>query len=200
MVIKSIKLNNAHNTNIFRVLCESGEVLLHGDIIVKFKIGVGEVEDKVFAQAVSESNTLIASEKIMKYISNKLKTKQQIKDYLYKQGYHKETVNSAIEKLENYGLIDDKKYAISYMHSNPNYSKNKLKQKLIALGVKQEILNEILTDVNDSETCIKHAEKFLKNKEFNEKTKEKLIRHLASKGYGFDTIKSVLYSLNLDEF
>lgn len=200
MVIQSIKLNNAHNTNIFLVLSSNGEVVLHGDIIVKYRIGVGEVDDKIFAQAVSESNTLIASEKVMKYISNKLKTKQQIKDYLYKQGYHKDTVNSVIEKLENYGLVDDKKYAISYMHSNPSYSKNKLKQKLISFGVNQEILNEVLTDMNDSETCIKHAKKFLKNKELNEKTKEKLIRNLASKGFGYDTIKSALYSLNLDEF
>lgn len=200
MLIKSIKLNNKRNTNIFSVLTDGGEYLLHSDIIVKFCLSLGEVENEKFFLALNESDTLIASEKVMKYISNKLKTEQQIKDYLYKNGYHKQTVNAVIEKLKNYGLIDDEKFASSYIRSNPNYSKNKLKLKLISFGVKSNILDAILSDFDDGQNCLKDAQKFLKNKEQNSKTQEKLYRHLASKGYAFETIKSAMNKLNLGEF
>ncbi len=200
MKILAIKLNNKRNTNIFNVKTDEGEYVLHSDIIVKHSLSLGDVDEKIFSLAVNESNTLIATEKAMKYLSSKLKTEQQLKDYLYKQGYHKQTVNAVIEKLKDYGLIDDSKFAKSYVRSNPNFSKNKLKQKLISFGVKQNILDDILCDIDDGETCLKDASKFMKNKELDTKTKEKLTRHLVSKGYGYDTIKSVFNKLNFDEF
>ena len=200
MKILAIKLNNKRNTNIFNVKTDESEYVLHSDIIVKHSLSLGDVDEKIFSLAVNESNTLIATEKAMKYLSSKLKTEQQLKDYLYKQGYHKQTVNAVIEKLKDYGLIDDSKFAKSYVRSNPNFSKNKLKQKLISFGVKQNILDDILCDIDDGETCLKDASKFMKNKELDTKTKEKLTRHLVSKGYGYDTIKSVFNKLNFDEF
>lgn len=197
MKILAINLNNKRNANIFTVQTDEGNYLLHSDVIVKYGIKLGEVENKILSAALSESNTLIASEKAMKYLSSKLKTEQQIKDYLFKQGFNKEAVISAIEKLKNYGLIDDQKFAFSYIRSNPKFSKNKLKQKLISFGVKQGVVDEVLCNLDDADNCLADAQKFVKSKAKDEKFKEKLIRHLTSKGYNYETIRQALNKLKI---
>ncbi len=201
MKINSIKLKNKNNTNVFVVNTDGGSFELHSESIVKHSIKKGEVEDEIFSSAVAESSILIALEKVTKYLSSKLKTEQQIKDYLYKQGYHKQTVNAVIDKLKEYCIINDENFAKSYINSNPNYSTNKLKQKLISFGVKANIIDEVLLNKDDGEICLKQAQKFLKNKNLAE-VKDKLIRHLSGKGYNYETIKSTLNKLNveLEEF
>ena len=82
MEIKSFKLKNKNNTNIFLVLTDCGEFELHSEAIVKHNIKKGEVADEVFQAALAESSALIATEKATKYLASKLKTEQQIKDYL----------------------------------------------------------------------------------------------------------------------
>lgn len=198
MEIKSFKLKNKNNANVFLVATQNGEFELHSEAIVKHNIKKGEVADEVFAVAQGESAVLIATEKATKYLASKLKTEQQIKDYLFKQGYHKPTVEAVLNKLKDYGLINDAYFAKSYIASNKNFSANKLKQKLMGFGVKPDTVAEMLSEIDDLPTCQAHAKKFLKNKEINTQTMEKLTRHLASKGYNFDTIKRTLSALKFD--
>ena len=69
-------------------------------------------------------------------------------------------------------------------------------------GVKSQIVDESLTDVDDLVSCKKNAEKYLRNKVVDKQTIEKLIRRLQGMGYTWDTIKSTLNYLKceLEEF
>ncbi len=200
MEILNLKLKSKNNVNVFICLTDIGEFELHSDIIVKSGIKLGEYDDKRFYEVVQESSEIIAFNVATKYISSKLKTEQQIKDYLYKKNYHKKTINVVIEKLKDYKIIDDKNYAESYAKSNPNFSKNKLKQKLFASGVKSQIVDESLVEVDDEKSCKKNAEKYLRNKVVDKATIEKLIRRLQGMGYNWDTIKSTLNYLKCEIF
>ena len=195
MEIYSLKLKTKTNANVFMCSTENGEFELHSDIIVKSGIKVGEFNDERFKQAVQESAEIIAFNIATKYISSRLKTEQQIKDYLYKKEYHKQTVEKVVEKMKEYKIIDDKNYAESYAKSNPNFSKNKLKQKLFSSGIKSDIVDESLFEIDDNESCFKNAEKFLRNKVMDKQTIEKLIRRLQGMGYTWEIIKSTLNRL-----
>ena len=192
MEIISLKLKSKRNANVFVCATSIGEFELHSDIIVKNGIKTGEVDEEKFLQAVQESAEIIAFNIAAKYISSKLKTEQQIKDYLYKKNYRKQIVDVVIEKLKEYRIIDDKTYAESYAKSNPNFSKNKLKQKLFLSGVKTQIVDESLNEVDDLESCKRNAEKYLRNKTVDKQTIDKLIRRLQGMGYGWEVIKSTL--------
>ena len=100
-----------------------------------------------------------------------------------------------IEKLKEYKIIDDKTYAETYIRSNHNFSKNKLKQKLFLSGVKSNVVDENLTEVDDYASCIRNAEKYLRNKVVDKPTIEKLIRRLQGMGYNWDAIKHTLNEL-----
>ncbi len=192
MEIFGLKLKNKKNANIFICSTDVGEFELHSDIIVKSAIKIGEVDEDKFYQANQESSDLIAFNLAVKYVGSRLKTEQQIKDYLYRKEYHKLTVDSVIQKMKEYKIIDDKNFAESYAKSNQNFSKNKLKQKLFASGVKSQIVDESLSDIDDLSSCKKNAEKYLRNKVVEKQTIEKLIRRLQYMGYTWDTIKSTL--------
>lgn len=198
MEIYSLKLKSSKNTNIFALSTSVGEVQIHSDIIVKYGLAVGEFDDAKFELAKQESDQIIALNLVTKFLSSSMKTEKQIKDYLYKKEFKSKTINLVVEKLKEYKLVDDKIFANYYIKSNPNFSVNKLKQKLFLFGVSKNIVEEVLQDFDDFEGCQKSATKFLKNKILDQKTKEKLIRHLMSKGYNWNEINKVLNNLNFE--
>lgn len=199
MKILSLKLKSKKDANVFVASTDIGEYDLFSEIIVKYSLGNGEIDDEKFKRAVKESMEKIAFNVAVKYASNKLKTEKQIRDYLYKKEFKKATILPVIEKLKEYGVIDDKIYMESYIKSNQNFSKNKLKQKLIMSGISKDLIDEKLNDLEDEDSCLTNAKKFLKNKIMDQKTREKLIRRLTYLGYSWDSINSVLKTLNFDE-
>lgn len=199
MKILSLKLKSKKDANVFVASTDIGEYDLFCEIIVKYSLGVGEIDDEKFRRAVKESMEKIAFNVAVKYASSKLKTEKQIRDYLYKKEFKKATILPVIEKLKEYGVIDDKIYMESYIKSNQNFSKNKLKQKLIMSGISKDLIDEKLNDLEDEDSCLTNANKFLKNKIMDQKTREKLIRRLTYLGYSWDSINSVLKTLNFDE-
>lgn len=199
MEINNIKLKNKKNTNIFLIDSSDGEYEIHSDIIVKYNISKGYVDDKKFMSAKQESDVLIAFNLATKYVSAKIKNEKQIKDYLLKKGFEFYVIKLVIEKLKEYKIVDDNLYTQSYINSNKNFSKNKLKQKLFSSGIKSDMIEENLENVDDFSSCLNNALKFLKNKEKTNETKEKLFRRLQYLGYGWETIKSVLNKINFEE-
>jgi len=198
MEILAFKLKSKNNSNIFVVETDFGEYVFHSDVIVKYGLAKGEVDNEKFNTARQESDELVAMSVAMKYISSNIKTEKQIKDYLYKKEFNKLVVESVVSKLKEYKVIDDKTYAESYAKSNPNFSKRKLQQKLTSFGVKNDITEQISIEINDEQTCIVNAQKFLRNKHLDDKTKEKLIRRLIYLGYNWETIKSTLNKINIE--
>jgi len=198
MEILSFKLKSKNNSNIFVVETDSGEYIFHSETIVKFGLAKGKVEENRFFQAKDESDELVALGIGMKYAASNIKTEKQIKDYLYKKEFSKPIVEKVVEKLKEYKVIDDKAYAEMYIRSNTNFSKRKAQQKLSSFGVKKELTDEVTEQVDDEDTCLKNAQKFMRGKVMDKKTQEKLIRRLIYLGYNWDTIKKVLNNLNIE--
>ena len=198
MEIYSLKLKSKRNSNVF--ICETnlGAFDLHSDIIVKNNLKVGVFDDGVFHSSVEESSKMIAFNLASKYVGNRLKTEKQVKDYFYKYEYKKDVVDYVVNKLKEYKIIDDKNYAETYIRTNPNFSKNKLQQKLYGFGVKNENMENCIAEVDDFESCFRQAEKYLKNKVLDKQNLDKLIRRLMGLGYNWDTIKSVLNKLKCE--
>ena len=74
----------------------------------------------------------------------------------------------------------------------------RLKSNLIAKGVDKDLVEECLNESleeNPESSIMDVANKYLKNKNIDEKTITKLIRFLSYRGYEFDKINSVISSL-----
>ncbi|MBQ3494436.1 MAG: regulatory protein RecX [Clostridia bacterium] len=166
---------------------------LQAEIIVKYHIGVGtNIEEINFDEIKKQSDDISCFQSALDYISKNLKTKKQLKENLKQKGYCLQSIEKAVEKLENYGYLNDKYFAEMFVKSLENkkgeiYIKNALKQK----GVSEKIINEIFEDFETDDNAIYTlAQKYMKNKEKSFENKQKLYRHLLSKGFSFEQAKN----------
>ncbi len=110
-----------------------------------------------------------------------------------------EEVDEAVRRLIEYGYLNDSEYVKVFTSSELARAPQSLRlitQRLIQKGIKKELINQALAqiNINESELARKAVEKKLKilKKLTPEKQKEKLYRFLLSRGFSLSTIYSVL--------
>lgn len=167
-----------------------------------------EIDENTLKNAIFESEVKSAFEKAIDYISSRIHTKKELFDKLFKKGFEKKVVDSAIFKLEEYNYVNDELFAKTFVQENYKYSKKMLENKLKQKGVSSEIISNVLelnTDEKEEELCEKQLKKLLKSKNKNDFSKEelqKIYMSLFRKGFEFDLIKKVCRKVlvqNLDE-
>ena len=202
MLVEKISLKSSRNPNIFIVEIDGEKYILHSEIIVKYGIATNtEIDQDKLAEVVFESDVMIATNLAMNYVSSKLITTKQLKDYLKGKGYKSNVVTKVIEKFNEYGVLNDENFATSFVSIKQNtLSKRAIEQKLMQKGVSKEISKTCLEEFDDTEVAIKTAEKFMKTKEYTEENITKLLRHLSYKGFDYETINKVVgYLKNNDK-
>lgn len=150
-------------------------------------------DDDFFYNLAIENGDYACFNRGLNAIEKSMKTKKMLRDYLREKGYPKQCIDRACDKLAEYGYINDESYCENYILSYQNQkSKRKMKYDLLAKGVSEEIvenkLAQMLDDEGEEEKCLKVAEKYLRGKTFDLKTKQKFYNHMAGKGYEFGQI------------
>lgn len=171
---------------------------LEAETMVREKLKTGEeISPERLTQIKLENGKLAAFSRALSYIEKGLRTEKQLRDYLREKGYLEESVDEAIGKLSEYGYIDDRLFAESYIRTYmQRKGKLKLKFELLTKGVEADVAEEALDDIleeDDSlETCRKLLKKYLKSREMDAKLRAKAYAHLAGKGFESDLISKVL--------
>ena len=160
-----------------------------------------EIEKHMLEEIQSESMESAAFSQAVELLSKTMKTEKQLNDYLVGKGYLNKIVNDVVEKLKNYGYINDEYYAESFIKQKEHScGKFKLKQQLKLKGISEDVINKQLEQIEpQEEVLLLIAQKFLRNKELNPNTFSKLSRHLASKGFGWEEINEVVYKIKSKE-
>ena len=178
---------------------------LEDEIIVKNKLKLEQtLTEKEIEDLKLQDGKLTAFDKALKILERSIKTEKAIRDYLKEKEYLKQTIDETIKKLKSYGYIDDSVYAENYIRTYiSSKGKRKIKYELLTKGVSEKIADQKLEENIDEdieiENCQKLAKKYLKNKEINLKTRQKLYSHLTSKGFDFDVIKRACKDLLKEE-
>lgn len=165
-----------------------------------------EIDEKTLKNAIFESEVKSAFEKAIDYISSRIHTKKELFDKLFKKGFEKKVIDSAIFKLEEYNYVNDELFAKTFVQENYKYSKKMLENKLKQKGVSSEIISNVLelnTDEKEEELCEKQLKKLLKSKNKNDFSKEelqKIYMSLFRKGFEFDLIKKVCRKVLVQNF
>lgn len=150
-----------------------------------------EIESQELDRIILEDEKIVATNKAMKYLSGTLKTKKQIRDYLKKKEYSTVTINYVIDKMIEYGFLDDQAYVRAFALTNSSkYGRLRIVNSLRAKGVAQKDIDEVLTEdfeLKDSIDSV--AEKYFRGKTYDEKNYSKLTRFLLARGYDYDDIR-----------
>lgn len=160
-----------------------------------------EIDRDSLDEIILNDEKTVAMSKAVKYMGGALKTKKQIRDYLKKKEFAVPTIEYVIDKMVEYKYLDDEAYARSFMLTySSKYGKLKLKSQLRLKGVAESIIDALLDEEVEIEDSLDRvAEKYLKNKEINEKNIIKLARFLSSRGYEFDKINAYISKLRKGE-
>ena len=113
--------------------------------------------------------------------------------------------DKAIEKMLEYGYLDDEKYArnlVKYLAQTRNMSKNHIKQEMFKRGIPNEIIILVMEDYEfDNVSCVVDLilTKY-RNKLNNEDGNKKVIASLMRKGFSYSDIKNAFYRIENEEY
>lgn len=132
--------------------------------------------------------------KVLKYVLYKKRTEKEVIQKF--QADSGELLNEVISELKELGYIDDETYikkAIKEYMSLKNMSIKEIEYKLIAKGIKRNIIDEYI--YNNREEMVQYEITSAKNiffKKENLLDKEDIINYLKQKGYLQETINIAL--------
>ncbi|KGG81318.1 regulatory protein RecX [Caloranaerobacter azorensis] len=174
---------------------------VHKEVIYKLKIEEGiQIDKEKLELLIFDENLKRAKNKAFNILAKTMQSEMLLRDKLSKEGYQDEIVDSVIEILRDYKMIDDEEYAKSYVRNKLNsnkYGKKRIVFELTKRKISEDIINRVISEIEDEkiyENAVYLAKKKLKSMKDKNKDKiyQKLYQHLAYKGYDYEIIRKVV--------
>lgn len=201
MIISGIK--KVGKTNKYKIYVdEQFFATLIDEDIIRYDIKTGaEFDDEKLKDICFQGQKAVALDQAMKLLGTYPKTEKELKKYLKDKGYVWETICYVCDKLKEYKFLSDEMYAEMYIKANSKKKgKRALEFELKQKGVASSIIREKLENLEQQDdACFVLAEKYIKGKQKDEKTKQKLYRFLAGRGFDFELIYSAMNRIFKDE-
>lgn len=192
---KTMKINKIYRNKIY---LDNDEIMDISPLIrQKYNLKINDDIERFYDEISYEASF----EKGIFLISLKDRTKKELRLKLEKKYLNKPAILKAIEKLEEFGYLNDLNYAISYIESR-TYGKNRIFYNLFQKGIDRGIVEkaylaldeekeENIDDTKLEKLIEKNSKKInVSNKRDEKKMKEeqKLIQYLARQGFSLDKI------------
>lgn len=164
--------------------------------------GEFEISDADFKKLMDQDDLEKATNKCIRYLARAMKTKKELLDYLYKNKVPVEIHDLIIERLEDLGLLDDKRYLEMYLDERFNYSTDgslKIKNKLFLKGFSSAEVDPYLEEYRDKEEENLKDLMAATKKTSRGKDKNKMIRYLMNKGYPYPMISDLIGAYFTDD-
>lgn len=173
---------------------------LDGLTMLKFGLKEGmEIEESEIDKIHLQSERQSATDKAFAYATKYFKPEKKVREHLKDKGYIPALIDEIISKLKDYGYVDDEKYATTYVSINAERKGiNRIKVDLLNAGISPSIVSMALEELDDQySACLKYAKRYANS--HNPLDKNKLMRHLYSKGFSFEDIKRACNNLDKED-
>jgi regulatory protein len=172
------------------------------DVAISNNIFVGKkLENQELDKILLESESCQAFQKASDYLGLRLHTISELKTKLYKKGFSAAAIRLTIEKLKEYGYLNDEAFARSFVSYHNGLSRAELQNKLEKRGVDRRIICDALAGVDaeaDLAAAKLLAEKYLKNKNIAD-CKNKLYAFLLRKGFDYSIVSAAIKAVTGQE-
>lgn len=194
-IITEISAQKKHKNRVNVYVDGEFAVALEAITVLERRLKTGDETDKTSLERLQlESEGETAFRRAAGYLARRGRTEKELRDYLTGKDYAPSVVDSTLDKLRDYGYIDDKEFVDSYVAQYADRrGKKRLRQDLALLGADEAAIAEALAEVSDQrEAATRAAERYLRTRAFDAR---KLSAHLASKGFEWDDISAVVRAL-----
>lgn len=191
-----------HNSNCIITFDNEATIELSMDLVLKYNLAKNRIIDELELDEISfQQHEIDLKQTAYNYAAYKPRTVFQIKSKLKEKKYSEIQISKAIEFLEIFGLLDDRKFAYNFAKDYAKRTKSGNSRIIIELrqrGIDKPLAEEAAAAATDSvdlnETAYILASK--KYKLIMHKPKENIFRALRDlllrKGYDFDIVKQVI--------
>ena len=171
---------------------------VEADVLVRYKLKTGdEIDADELNKMLLENGEFSCFDRALIYLEKNMKTEKGIRDYLKQKGFLPQSIDNAVDKLKEYGYINDENFTECYIRTYGNKKgRKKIKYELISKGVDINLIDvkieELVDEDEEINSCKELFRKYMKNKQFDLKTKQKAVAHLVSKGFTFNVINRAM--------
>lgn len=188
-----------------------GEYLLTVDEDFWFSSGFisgDEIDDGDLAAFKEAAGSRLAFNSAMFSLDLRDHSERELRNKLSKK-FDENSVNTALEKLIDLGLVNDYRYAENLtreLFERKKYGKNRVKNELFKRGIASDIINDVIenyeneNDADNVKTIVDIIRKKYYNKLVDEKSRQKVVAALVRLGYSFSDIRQAMGEFSSDEF
>ena len=176
--------------NKYQVTLENNEKInLYEDVILNEELLLKkEVND--LESLLNKNQKYDIYEISLKYITIRLRSTYELKEYLLKKDYQDDDINNTIAKLKKNGYLNDEYYSKCYINDRINLSLDgplKIRKYLTDMNIDSDLFEKYL-DVFDKELIYERINKYItKQLKVNKKSiymfKNKMLINLSNLGY-----------------
>ena len=182
----------------YLIIDEINKFIVEAEVLARHKLKTfDEIDSEKLNKLLLENGEVSCFDRALSYLEKNIKTEKGIRDYLKQKGFLEESIDNAVEKLKEYGYIDDSVYVENYIRTYKDKKGKKLLNFELSLkGVNKALIEEKLEEFVDNEdevvSCRTLCKKYIKNKTIDQKLKQKAYAHLMTKGFSSDVISRIL--------
>ncbi|KRN05816.1 recombination regulator RecX [Liquorilactobacillus sucicola DSM 21376 = JCM 15457] len=178
---------------------------LSEDVLVKYHLFKDQELTSTQIENLSNADeTAKAHSKALTYLSSQLRTEKEVTDYLKKHDISPEKIQLVLEKLRYEKLLDDKKYAESYIRTMMKTSDKGFKvirNNLRSKGVLEKTIEDAEKEYNSSYmiqkgiALAKKYERQYSRYPFNQKI-QKIKQRFLAKGFSSEELRAITDSVD----
>lgn len=190
----------------YKLLLDNNEsITLYEDVIINNNLLLTkEIDNNTLDKLMKQNNDMYAYSMALNYISIKMRSIKEIKEYLLKKGFNEVICSKTTDKLLKDGYLNDLKFTKSFINDQLNLTTSgplKIKKELLKYGIKEDIINDEVSKIEElviKEKLSKLMEKQLRIKKGSlNSLKIKLINYFVNLGYEKDMVINELSKHNL---
>lgn len=191
-IIKYVKKAN----NQYKIYLENDEVInVYEDVILKHKLLYKkEIDNNLLKELSNDNLNEEIYNKCVKYISVRIRSIEEIKDYMKNRQISSELIENTLDRLIKNKLLDDDKFTKAFVHDKLNFTTMgpfRIEQELKKHKIKNEIINKYLYEIDEEildNKINKQINKLLKSNKKKPNLRNKIYTNLLSLGYSSEII------------
>lgn len=188
-------------TNKYRIYFDNNSLLIYEDVILKYNLLYKkEIDSDLLIEINEENKKASIYDSALKYINVRMRSIKEMKEYLLKKNFESKNIEDTISRLIDNGLLNDKKFAKSYVNDKFNLTSSgldKIRNELTKFGVEESFVEEAINNIDKN--LLKDKLKKIIEKEIKlnsklpvYKIKNKVINKCTILGYSLDDINKIL--------
>lgn len=193
--MKIIKYEKKANGNYLVYFDNNEKLKLNEDVILKYKLLYKEeIDEYLLKDIISENNNYDIYNKCVNYIGVRLRSINEMKEYMERKGVSNEVINDTLDRLIRNKLLDDEIFTKAFIKDKLNFTTMgpyRIELELQKHKIDNNIINKYINEIDGKileDKINKQINKIIKSNKNKANLKNKIYHNLLNLGYSSEFI------------